>query len=168
MAPAVADALALAVSALTPVAPPDAAALGYGTDLRCIDDLDPNAAMVDPLSPEGIGQDLYHRLDTPRDATVIREDDGSYGLDVVGLLSKGLTQQSRARLETAIAAECMKDDRVLSADVTLVSEQFGKQLRIRIVVTPVDPRIGNFALVLIATSTQVLLDAISKAAAGPA
>lgn len=134
-------------------------ALGYGTDLVCIDDITPDAAELDPESTAGIGQDLYHHLKTPR-MGLPPDDDKDYGFDLLGALHKGVTTRDLTILGMQVKAECLKDDRVSETEVTITSSGDGKSLRVTIVVTPFDPSIGGFVLVLAVTDGGVLLEAI--------
>jgi hypothetical protein len=138
--------------------------LGYGSDLVCVDDITPDAVELDPDATAGIGQDLYHRLATPRGG-LPPDDDKDYGFDLLGALHKGMTTRDLSLLGMQVKAECLKDDRVADADVTITSDANGRSLAVKIVVTPFDPSVGVFVLVLAVTDGAVLLEAIRAGAA---
>lgn len=136
-------------------------ALGYGVDLAFLDDITPDAAELAPDSAEGIGQDLYHRLSTRRGG-LPPGDDKDYGFDLVGALHKGHTAKELTLLAAQIKAECLKDDRVAELTVTVTPSGGGRTLGVRLIVTPEDPAVGVFSLVLAVSDGGVLLDAIGR------
>jgi hypothetical protein len=90
--------------------------LGYGTDLSCVTDITPDAAEVDAESPRAIGESLARRFISPRTSVL---DDEAYGLDLRARLNAGQTRAQLTALRSQIRVECLKDDRVADADVTL-------------------------------------------------
>lgn len=127
---------------------------GFGVDLVCRDDITPDAAELDPNSPEGIGQDLYHRAITERGFLV---DDKDYGFGVQRLLHQGMRQRDLAMAAAELNGEFRKDDRV--GDVTTTITPSGtKALRIRSIVTPADPEVVPFEMILAVTDGQSLLE----------
>jgi hypothetical protein len=89
---------------------------GYGVDLACVTDITADAAEVDQESPRAIGEALARRFISPRTSVL---DDDAYGLDLRGRLNSGQTQAQLTALRSQIRVECLKDDRVDDADVTL-------------------------------------------------
>jgi hypothetical protein len=145
----------LQVESSTAVAP-----FGYGRDLVCVDDIDPQLAETDPDGLESFAQDLYHRLTTARGSL---PDDPNFGFDVRALLSKGLTQADIRSAVTQIEGELQKDDRGVAYEVELT--QTGSlaipSWLLRITVTPADGS-STFDLVLAVTGGEALLQEITK------
>lgn len=86
----------------------------YGLDLSCVDDLDPRGVEVSGLT--ALGQSLMRRLDTPS-GSIVDDDEGDYGLELVAELSTGRTAAEVASLPARIAGQFEEDERVLSAEV---------------------------------------------------
>jgi hypothetical protein len=106
----------------------DVDSLGWGTDLRCDSDITANADEVDSNSTESVVQDLWHRLTTPHGqilndpellVAVGEDPDYGYGLDLA--LSVGVTPLELQVHQDLGAAECRKDDRVRTCDLTIES-----------------------------------------------
>lgn len=76
-------------------------------------DLDPNFATIS--GPRVVLEAVARRLITPRGSMLDRE----YGYDLRGLLQATLTTADTARIQAEIEAECLKDERVDTADVTV-------------------------------------------------
>lgn len=127
--------LVAAQVALLPVADrvaPDA--LGYGTDLSCVLDITPHAAEVDPQTTRALGEALVRRFISPRNSVL---DDGSYGLDLRARCNSGMPQQELTRLRSMVRMECLKDDRVSDAAVTLTFPPRSQGvMQVAIAVTP--------------------------------
>lgn len=158
MSALVTDFIAAEVAALkreveTPIAP-----FGYGSDLSCVDDITDTAAEVDPFSRLALAEAVARRLTTAR-GTVL--DDLDYGLDLRRFLNAGVSTSELAGLAGQIRMEVQKDDRVdrCAATVTLPS---ATELSVKIVVTPIDPRLGTFTLTLAVTSSTVLMEAMAQ------
>jgi len=132
---------------------PDAgAALAYGVDLVCIDDIDPRLVELDPNSAASMAQDLYHRLATPRGQL---PDDPNYGYDLVGALHRAMTPSDRASIAGSASLELGKDDRVARADCTLTQD--GDTFTLSAEITPEDDTIAPFALIVAVTDGATLL-----------
>jgi hypothetical protein len=132
-------------------------ASGFGVDLACIDDLDPRLSEVDPATTAGLAQDCYHRITTPRGSV---PDSPDYGIDLRSYLSKPTTQRNLLAMAADIVSEIRKDDRVADAlaDVTATDP---KTLAVVVRVTPADPDLLPFTLILAVTDGATLLQAIS-------
>lgn len=89
----------------------------FGTDLWGVEDLDPMFSEVSGAA--GVAQALARRLITPRGALL---DDPGYGYDLRGRLNAAITSAGRLAMQTAIAAELRKDERVDDVQVTLTFE----------------------------------------------
>jgi phage baseplate assembly protein W len=137
----------------TPVSP-----FGYGSDISCTTDLDPLMSEVDPFSIDAIRQAILRRLDTPRGQL---PDDPNYGLDLKSELNRGVDVNTLRSLAGRLRSEIVKDDRVDSATVRVAPNATGSRITVNIRVVPVDPNLGEFDATLAATSTEVILEAIS-------
>lgn len=129
--------------------------LGYGSDISCAVDVDARMSEVDPFSTRAIAEALVRRLDCPRGALV---DDPDYGLDVRGMLNRGTPATEIQALAGQIRSECQKDDRVDDVRVIVTPSPTGRELRIQLHVTPIDPEVGGFSLTFAVTSLELLLE----------
>jgi hypothetical protein len=149
------ESLVAAQVALIPVIPrvvPDV--LFYGTDLACVLDVTPTLDEVDPQSTVAIGEALVRRLITPRGRVL---DDGTYGFDLRGQLNHGVTQPGLTRLQSSIRVECLKDDRIDDATVSVVMASVAsRQMRVQISATAADSA-QDFSLTFFVTSDGVQL-----------
>lgn len=130
---------------------------GYGRDLLCVDDLDPRAKETDPNSLESLSQDLYHRVSTARGQM---PDDADYGIDLVGLLHRPTTQTELLAMAGEVSAECRKDDRVSDVETTVTFDSLTETLTVTIEVTPKDPDLAIFKLIVVVTDGATLLQEI--------
>jgi len=149
------EALVAAQVALIPVVPrvvPDV--LYYGTDLACVLDVTPTVDEVNPQSTVAIGEGLVRRFITPRTRVL---DDDTYGFDLRGQLNHGVTQPGLTRLQSSIRVECLKDDRVEDATVTVtMTSVASRQMRVQISATAVDSA-QEFSLTFFVTADGVQL-----------
>jgi hypothetical protein len=132
--------------------------LGYGSDIDGDFDLSPRMAEVSPFSTRAVAQALVRRLDCPRGAL---PDDPDYGVDLRGLLNRGVADRDLAELEGQIQSEVTKDDRITDARAT-VTIVFGPPTALRVVlaVTPIDPEVSAFTLTFSVTSAELALEEI--------
>ena len=131
---------------------------GYGTDIWCETDLHPRMLEVDGFATLALAQALVRRLDCPRGQLL---DDPDYGLDIRGMLNRGLTAAELRAMPGQIRSELEKDDRVDQVVVTLSPSSTGSSLLIKVAVSAVDSRLGDFALTLNASSAEVLLEELA-------
>lgn len=82
-------------------------------DIACTDGCDELFSETSGVAE--LGQAVYRRLTTPRGRLI---DDADYGFDVRELLHAGLTPDYQSRISSIIRAEVLKDERVVSCDVT--------------------------------------------------
>lgn len=159
MAPEMQAAIDAATADLVRVQPVPQA-VGYGVDLDCLDDMTAGAAELDPNSVRGITQDIYHRLTTWNDATFVREDDPNYGSHLLALLNRGVAAGEITQSEGIVAAEAAKSDRVASCEAAItVILGPPTSYSVKLIVTPEDPALGTFPLVIAVTGGQALLEA---------
>lgn len=128
--------------------------LGYGVDLVCVDDLTPQMRETNPNSVESISQDLYHRMTTFRGGV---GDDDDYGIDIVGMLHVGATAKVLRGVAGQIANELRKEDRVTDIAVTVAPDSTGEAWTIKVAVTPLDPLLQPFTLIVAVSDGAALL-----------
>jgi len=155
MSDVVRDAIAAELAEVTRVARTPDAESGYGVDLVCAEDLTPSLDETPADSVLSLAQDLFHRITTPRGDL---PDDPDYGTDVRQYLSAGMAPQDLTVAAGELASECRKDDRVRDVSVTLTAA--GSELSVAIAVTPADPALQPFKLIVAVTSGEALLQAI--------
>lgn len=162
------DTIADGLASLSRVTAAPTGALGFGVDLSCELDLDPTMATVDPFSVDAVAQAIVRRWDTPRGSLPVDgRDAGDYGLSLREHLNRGTTDRDLRAMETRLATEAAKDDRIAAIKVGVVATYSGSivSLRVTATVRPVDPRVGGFRLVLSVTSSAVVITAIEGATA---
>lgn len=136
--------------------PAPTAPFGYGTDIRCRDDVDEQMRDVDPFSRDALVDALVRRLDCPRGSL---PGDRNYGISLRSYVNRGTTQADLVALGAQVRGELMKDDRV--RDVTVPLPTFsGGVLHVVVIVDAVDPLLGTFALTLAVTDGELLLQEI--------
>jgi hypothetical protein len=149
------NALAAELATLTRVVDPPTGDLGYGTDLSCTTDLDPQLAEVDPQSPQAIVEAVIRRYTTPR-GSLPDDEDGNYGLDVRAHCNRGMTQVDLRALAGALQGEAQKDDRVLKANVSITADARARTLELSVRIIPADLRTRAFGFTFAVTSAEVL------------
>lgn len=130
--------------------------LGYGIDLVCQDDLTADLAETDPAGFQALAQDCYHRVTTDRGTL---PDDPDYGINLAGLLSRGLTDAEITRAQQTAESEIKKDDRVAGAAVTITEGAAGL-FSITILIEPADPAVSDFRLIATVQDSVSLLQQI--------
>lgn len=130
---------------------------GYGRDLVCIDDLDPRAKETDPNSLETLAQDLYHRVSTSRGQM---PDDPDYGIDLIEFLHRPTTTTELLAMAGVVSGECRKDDRVSDVETTVTFDSKTDSLSVSIDVTPKDPDLAIFKLIIVVIDGATLLQEI--------
>jgi hypothetical protein len=148
--------IASGVAELTRVATTPPAPWLYGRDLVCVTDLTPTLEETDPTTTQSLAQDIYHRITTERGSLV---DDPDFGEDVRGYLSSATTPRELFAIGGRLEAEILKDDRVRSVTVDVQGNT--SELNITISVTPDDPTLEPFRMILAVTSAEALLQEIS-------
>jgi hypothetical protein len=138
---------------------PETTAVGYGTDLKCVNDLDPALATTNPNSTETLAQDCYHRITTRRETL---PDDPDYGIDVTEFLHAAKTLGDLQGCQGQIATELQKDDRVANALAVVTYDATRRRLEIDVRVTPKDPDLGPFSLIVVVTDGATLLQQVTS------
>ena len=111
----------------------------YGQCWSCVSDLTSPAVYVS--GNRAIGEAIARRLSTVRGGLI---DDPTYGYALTEFLNDDLSTGDIARIQANTQAECLKDERVAEADVTV--SLVGTTLGVSIQVTTVTGQ--TFALVL--------------------
>lgn len=111
----------------------------FGLDVSAIPDLDPMLALQG--GRRVLAEAVARRLTTQRGSLFYAPD---YGLDIRDYLNEGFTPSALFQAQSAIEAEVEKDERVISATVTL-SNPRPDTLRISIRIEAAD---GPFEMVL--------------------
>lgn len=119
-----------------------------GTTLSCIFDCTAEYAVVSGRTC--LAQALARRLITPRGGLI---DDPNYGFDLTQFLNADMSPTDIAQCESGTEGECVKDERVLSADASVSVTPTGS-LIVTITVTDAD---GPFSLVLAVSDVTVQL-----------
>lgn len=122
--------------------------LGY--DLSCVSDIDPTGRSVS--ARRTLAEAIVRRLTTPRGRLI---DDANYGFDLTQFLNDDVSPVDLAELKAAAESECLKDERVIAADVSL--QLTGNVLVVTILVQDAN---GPFPLVAaVSAITATLLSA---------
>lgn len=142
-----AEVLKLSKVADTPTEP-----IGYGSDIGCVTDIDPDVTEVRGVRvlAESIARSWY----TPRGSNPA---DLHHGIDLRGYLNRGVTATEVREIAGNAKNEAIKDDRVSSAEVTMTPSPTGSEIKIEAVVTPVGESRGPFRLITIVTDAGAII-----------
>lgn len=164
------DALAAGLATLSRVVAVPVAPLGYGRDLSCASDITATLEEVDPNSPIGIGQAVFRRWDCPRGALPpdAGKDSKDYGRDLRGALNRGTTDADLNSLGASLRSEATKDDRIAAIPrirfvPTKTSNPANVSIEVAATITPADPSLGSFDLILAVEDETTVLVAIGNA-----
>jgi len=160
------DALAAGLATLQRIVATPTGPLGYGTDLSCASDIDPQLIETDPNSVIGIGESTFRRWDCSRGALPPDGKDArEYGRDIRGMLNRGTTDADLNATTSALGVEASKDDRIASITVraTPLGDSKKPTIEIAAMITPADPTLAPFQLVLAVDSSDVVIKAIGSA-----
>ena len=127
---------------------------GLGVDIACGDDLDPLFGLVSER--DCLIQAILHRFRTQRGTLI---DDLNYGLLVAAWQNDAMTPARAFALQTGIAAEALKDERVLSASASTSFDLASNKLKFALSVEDLD---GPFTLTIIADALSVELLAVTS------
>jgi hypothetical protein len=117
--------------------------LTYGTDLKCVEDFDPG--MIEASGNLVLANACARRLITPRGTYV---GDANYGYDIKQFLGDDLSPQQVGKIQSNIAAELQKDQRVQSVSAIAV---LATSTSILTVTAVIEGALGPFSLVLSVT-----------------
>lgn len=158
MSEAVLSAIADMTAALVQSTAAVPVASGYGVDLVCFDDLTTALDETNTETTQSLAQDNYHRLSTPAGSL---PDDLDYGKDIAGYLSKGTGLLELLGIEGDVETELRKDDR--NAEVSaavLVRTLLPCVLQLTVSITPANPDLEPFKLIIALAKTGAVLEAI--------
>lgn len=119
----------------------------FGSDISFAPDMSTNLALVS--ADQVVAEAILRRLSTPRGWF---SWDPSYGLDLRMMLNASMTDETVALWRREIANECEKDERVLSANVSI--SRIGNALTVGIELTTSN---GPLSLVLGVSAVTVSL-----------
>lgn len=126
----------------------------FGTDLSCGEDgLSPSFELVS--GARCVAEAIYHRLSTQRGSLV---DDAGYGLDVRAYLARPFTTTTAFALQSLIAAEVRRDERVQSVRARVSFDAGTHRLTIAVEGEAAE---GPFALALSISDLSVELLSLS-------
>lgn len=117
----------------------------FGTDLSALPDL----SFGLKSGRDNLAEAIARRLITPLGGLFY---DPSYGLDLRQYLNEAITDEVRYEIETLVAAECEKDERVLSAEATLIDTDLLRTLQLVIALETAE---GPFRLILAVNAVSV-------------
>jgi len=137
----IAEAILAAAAILDPPDPP----LGYGSDLSCVEDLDPEMREVSGADVRSLAEALIRSIMTPRGSV---PDAPDYGIDLRSYLHRPSTRTELLAIEGDIANEWGKDDRVSRFEVTIDVIENGRVPPGLGRVYPADPNLEPFSIVL--------------------
>jgi len=130
--------------------------LYWGTDLSCVTDCTETFSELPPGGALIIAQAVVRRFLTPRGGLI---DDADYGLDLRGYCNRGVTREDLRTLQSRCVAEALKDERVQSVTINVVSDG-ASLLEVTALLTPADSSIGRFGFVLAVSDETTLLTLI--------
>lgn len=122
-------------------------ATDLGTDLSCLTDL--TATMSTVSGRRLLAEAIARRLQTPRGGLLKHPD---YGFDLAGHINDDINASDIAVISSGVEAECLKDERVISA--TCACTFAVNTLTVVVTITDAD---GPFVLILAATAVSVTL-----------
>jgi len=133
------------------------ASLGYGSDISCATDIDPQWVEISDTALI-IAEHCVRRIDTPNGLPDVDE----WGISITDYCNRPTTQKELFELEGQIISELIEDDRIdeLRASVE-VSSDF-RTLTVNIRIVPFDPLVGDFAMILSVTDTGVIIQEITR------
>lgn len=122
-----------------------------GTDISCVDDLDPNLTVVSERT--ALAQAAIRRITTPGGGLFY---DATYGFDVRGLLNRGLIFDGpNSRL---VESEILQDERITDIEADVSFDATAETLTINLRIT--DEQAETFDLTLLVDQlTTTILDA---------
>jgi hypothetical protein len=131
----------------------------YGRDLSCTSDVTARFTEVDGTTALAIAESTIRRWTCPRGGL---PDDPNYGIDVRGMLNRGVTTAELQTLASELEGEAMKDDRVDFISVSLALSSDYRTLTISAVFIPVDPALRDFAATFAVTDGATTLELMSR------
>lgn len=135
-----------------------AASSSFGKDISCTSGLRTGRFA---MGARLVAEALYRRLITPRGMLRGGEDEANYGLDICGLIGSSTSASDEAALPGRIRVELMKDERVESVEVSVVSSVSGPTTSYTITVEAQTAE-GPFMLTVAASSVTVELLGIKE------
>ena len=117
----------------------------FGSDISCVTDISPDGRVV--TGNRVVAEAIARRLSTPRGRLI---DDPNYGFDLGGYIHDDMSSADLASLQNGAGAECLKDERVIAADVLATLSAIG----LLTVTVSLTTGLGPFRLVLSVSATS--------------
>jgi phage baseplate assembly protein W len=111
--------------------------------------------------PRLVAEAIFRRLTTPRGRLRGGKGEQNYGMDLTDLIGQATSKARVAAMGGQIATEVEKDDRILSADVSVVATDIGPGVELTITVRSTLKSGGTFELVLGVSEVTVTLLGVS-------
>jgi hypothetical protein len=124
-----------------------------GRDTSCTTSLRTGRFVTGPLL---VAEAIYRRLTTPRGMLRGGEEEANYGLDLTELIGETNPKNVIASLPGRIRSELSKDERVLSATITVVATLLGVNTALEVAIAATTSA-GPFTLKLLASAVTVEL-----------
>jgi hypothetical protein len=123
----------------------------YGADVSTFPDLDVRGIQIN--GPRAVAECLLRRLMT-KNASIGYDTDAGY--DLRDLLNEDLSDRELRRHALRASAECEKDERILSATVTLSLDRSTHRLTVRITGELVDLKTFDLTASITSISSELL------------
>lgn len=96
-----------------------------GTDIYCVDDIDPSFAVVD--GARALAQAIARRLATPRGGLFY---DTEYGFDLTAFLNADIDDRAAFQIAVGVENEALKDERVRECRATVAYDAQTEVMRV--------------------------------------
>ena len=126
----------------------------YGNDIGFSLDLDPLFLLAS--GPVIVAQALARRFETPRGSLFY---DPEYGMDLREFLNESLADSDLLVIQTAVAAEARRDERVNSCSATVTLDRLSQTLTVKLALVL---STGPFTLVMTVDSASVKLAEVAQ------
>jgi hypothetical protein len=104
---------------------------GFGRDISCTTSMRTGQFVS---GARLVAEAAYRRLTTPRGMLRGGEEEQNYGLDLTDLIGSATTKKDAASLEGRIRNELLKDERLLTIDVTVMATVEGPSTSFEILI----------------------------------
>ena len=159
MSPLLSTFIAAELASVPRIVPTPNGVLGFGADLDCLSDITLTGTETGDVQ-KLLTQWTVHALSTtkgmlPGDS----REEQSFGLNLLDMIGQDAGSNNARQWELAIRAELLKNEQLAdaSAVVSLTSSSEGQSFDVAITLTPADPSVAPFSLVLTVTPLGVFL-----------
>jgi phage baseplate assembly protein W len=123
----------------------------YGSCWSCVSDLASPGTFV--TGNRAIAEAIARRLQTPRGGLI---DDPTYGYDLTDFVDADVSPADLARMQSNVVAECLKDERVSGASVSVLLTAAG----VMIATIKLEP-VGGQPFTLVLSVSAVAVDPVT-------